>query len=462
MESRTGRIISDQAVRVFQERIAGNRVNLHGFLVIQGSRVAAEYYYKPFGPDTLHRMFSVAKSFTSLAVGLLAEEGRIRLDDRICEYFPEKLPADGPHPILAELTIRQMLSMTTCYSYSTFSRWEGKDWVESFFRSAPDRYAGTNFCYDTSSSHTLAGLVEKLTGKKMLDYLRDKAFREIGFGETAYMIPDPAGVSQGGSGLVCTLRDMAAVACLCRDWGRYRGKQLLPEWFLREASGDRVATVLQPVIDEQQGYGYMFWRCRHGGYCMYGLGGQLALIFPQYDLVFATIGDTQGCPSGLQMIYDAFYETIFPEVGEREPVKLEERIPLAEGSVFSPLAASLGGKRWNCLPNPMGLKWIQPDFDDGRILLENEGGVKVFSFGWQDWAEQTFPGTGFRTIASGGWPRENTFLMRLYVIQEAFCHLYLELVFRENGKLGIRMSNTSEPFLKGFNGYAAAEAEGER
>ncbi|MCM1231694.1 MAG: beta-lactamase family protein [Ruminococcus flavefaciens] len=453
--------ISEQAVRDFQERIAETKANLHGFLMIQGDQTVAEHYYKPFGPDTPHRMFSVAKSFTSLATGLLAEEGRIRLDDKICGYFPEKLPQGGPHPMLAELTIRQMLSMTTCYSYNTFKVVGDQDWVGTYFRSEPDRYAGTNFCYDTAASHTLAGLVEKLTGQKLLDYLRDKAFREIGFGEKAYIIPDALGVSQGGSGLVCTLRDLAAVAKLCRDGGRYRGKQLLPEWFLREAAENRTATIMQPVIDEQQGYGYMFWRCRHGGHCMYGLGGQLALIFPQYDLIFATIGDTQGCPSGLQMIYDAFYATIFQEAaGEREPVHVETQIPLAEGSASSPMEASLSGKRWNCLPNRMGLKWIQPDFEKGRILLENESGVKEFFFGRQTWAEQTFPGVGFRTVASGAWPKENTFLMRLYVIEEAFCHIFLELVFREDGKLGIRMSNTSEPFLAGFNGYAGAEEEG--
>lgn len=452
-----GQEISQEAVRAFQDRIAETKVNLHGFMLIQGDRTVAEHYYAPFGPDSLHRMFSVAKSFTSLATGLLAEEGRIGLDDRICSYFPEKLPEEGPHPWLEELTIRQMLTMTTCYSYTTYARWNGEDWVESFFRSKPDRYAGTNFSYDTSSSHTLAALVEKLTGKNMLDYLREKVFREIGFGESAYMMHDPKGVSQGGTGLVCTLRDMAAVACLCRDWGRYKGKQLLPEWYLRKAAGNHVATVLQPVIDEQQGYGYMFWQCRHGGYCMYGLGGQLALIFPQHDLVFATIGDTQGCPSGLQMIYDAFYGTIFqPFI---ECVKAENCIPVAEGKENSALAAALDGRRWICQPNAMGLKWIQTDFSGGRIALENDSGVMEFAFAWQDWEEQTFPGTGFRAIGSAAWPRENTFLMRLYVIQEAFCHVYLELVFREDGKLGIRMANTSEPFLKGFNGYAAAEME---
>lgn len=192
---------------------------------------------------------------------------------------------------------------------------------------------------------------------------------------------------------------------------------------------------------------------------MYGLGGQLALIFPQHDLVFAAIGDTQGCPSGLQMIYDAFYGTIFREAAGEEQAEIRDSIPTAEGEADSPLAEALSGRRWNCHPNRMGLKWIRPDFESGRILLENGDGIMEFAFARQGWAEQTFPGTDFRAVASGAWPRENTFLMRLYVIQEAFCHVYLELVFREDGKLGIRMSNTSEPFLKNFNGYAAAEAE---
>lgn len=448
--------ISEDVVKAFQSRIAENRVNLHGFLLVQGDQTLTEHYYAPYGPDSLHRMFSVAKSFTSLAVGLMAEEGLIGLDERICSYFPEKLPEGGSHPWLAELTIRQMLSMTTCYARTTYANWEGPDWVETFFRSIPDHYSGTNFCYETSCAHTLAGLVEKLTGKKMLDYLRDKAFREIGFSEAAYMITDPLGISQGGSGLVCTLRDLAVVACLCRDEGRFRGKQLLPGWYLREAVSCQTATSLQPVIDEQQGYGYMFWQCRHGGYCMYGMGGQLALIFPRYDLVFVTMGDTQGCPSGLQIIYDAFYGTFFREFAGAEKVEIPCCIPVAEGEKDSPLAKMTSGRKWICEPNNMGLKWIQPDFDDGCIVLEDKKGVKEFRFAWQEWAEQVFPGTRFSAVGSGAWRTENTFLMRLYVTGEVLSHVYLELVFRKDGKLGIRMTNTQEPFLREFSGYAAA------
>lgn len=92
-----------------------------------------ERYWEPFHRDSLHRMYSITKSFTSLATGLLAAEGKIGLDDRICTYFPEKLPEGGAHPWCEEMTIRDLLTMRTCYESTTFKRYDG-DWVESFFR----------------------------------------------------------------------------------------------------------------------------------------------------------------------------------------------------------------------------------------------------------------------------------------------------------------------------------------
>lgn len=438
-------------IEQFKKRITAQRVTLHGFTLVQGKEVLAEEYYAPFHENSLHRMFSVAKSFTSLAIGLLCDEGKISLDDKICDYFPEKLPEEGAHPWLAELTIRQMLTMTTCYASTTFKRYDSKDWTESFFRVAPDHPAGTLFSYDTSSSHTLAALVEKLTGMSMLDYLRVKVLDQIGFSKEAYIIPDEVGVSQGGSGLVCTLRDMTAVACLCRDYGMYEGEQLLPRWYIEEAMADSVTTELQPVIDEQQGYGYMFWRTRHNGYCMYGMGGQLALIFPQHDLVFTTIADTQGMNAGLQMMYDVFYDTIF-RLYEVEDIEPRMEVLPVSGEADSCFAQKFNGCRIEMAENKQGMKWICPDFVNHKITYENATGVHTISYGYQTWEKQNFPCTEFEAIASGAWQQENHFIMKVYVIEEAFCHMYLELGYREDGSVGVRLQNTGEPFLQGYNG----------
>lgn len=435
----------------FKKIITAKRVTLHGFALVQGKDMAVEEYYAPFHEDSLHRMFSVAKSFTSLAIGLLCEEGKISLDDCICDYFSEKLPKEGVHPWLAEMTIRQMLMMSTCYASTTYKRYDSKDWTESFFRVEPDHPAGTLFAYDTSSSHTLAALVEKLTGMSLLDYLREKALDKIGFSKEAYIIPDEVGVSQGGSGLVCTLRDMTAVACLCRDFGMYEGEQLLPRWYIEEAMANSITTELQPVIDEQQGYGYMFWRTRHNGYCMYGMGGQLALIFPQHDLVFTTIADTQGMNAGLQMVYDAFYDTIFTCFELEDVTPRMEMLPVS-GEENSRFAKLFQNCRFEMAENKQGIKWICPDFEQRKLTYENSTGIHMIAYGYQAWEKQKFPCTEFEAIASAAWQQENHFILKVYIIEEAFSHMYMELGFREDGSIGVRMHNTSEPFLQGYNG----------
>ena len=119
------------------------------------------------------------------------------------------------------MTIKQMLTMTTCHSKTTYKQYDG-DWVESFFRVEPSNLPGAVFSYDTSSTHVLSALVERLSGRKLMEYLRERCFDKIGVSKEAYFLPDPYGVSQGGSGLNCTLRDMLAVAELVMNEGVYK------------------------------------------------------------------------------------------------------------------------------------------------------------------------------------------------------------------------------------------------
>lgn len=253
------------AVRSMEQRMESLRLNMHGYQILYRGELIGEHYWESFHRDSLHRMYSITKSFTSLATGLLAAEGKLGLDDRICTYFPEKLPEGGAHPWCEEMTIRDLLTMRTCYESTTFKRYDG-DWVESFFRVTPDHVPGTVFNYDTSASHVLAALVEKLTGMDMLDYLRKKVLRRVGFSEEAYILKDPYGVSQGGSGLVSKLSDLAGIAMLCCRGGVLDGEQLIPADFLREATACQVPTNLQPTFDEQLGYGFMMWKTRYDGF----------------------------------------------------------------------------------------------------------------------------------------------------------------------------------------------------
>lgn len=296
-------------------------VSMHSFLLCKDDCLVAEGYYAPVKKNDLHRMFSVTKSFTSIAIGLLQEEGRLSLNDSIVKFFPEYVPnTSEAHPWLLATTIRDMLSMRSCHASTTYDKFSSKtDWVKSFFTVAPTHKPGTVFHYDTSSSHTLCALVEKLTGMKMLDYLRNKVLNEIGFSKEAYCLTDGFGVSMGGSGLMATSRDFMLFALLILNNGKLNGKQYISADYIKESTSFQTATcVTGPVPSESQGYGLQFWIGEHGSIVCYGMGGQLAILLPEYNTAIVTTADTQGYQGGNQVIYDAIFRHILPELEKKK------------------------------------------------------------------------------------------------------------------------------------------------
>lgn len=296
-------------------------ISMHSFLFCKDNCLVAEGYYAPVKKNDLHRMFSVTKSFVSIAIGFLQEEGRLSLDDSIVKFFPEYVPnTSEAHPWLLATTIRDMLSMRSCHASTTYDKFSSKtDWVKSFFTVAPTHKPGTVFHYDTSSSHTLCALVEKLTGMKMLDYLRNKVLNEIGFSKEAYCLTDGFGVSMGGSGLMATSRDLMLFALLILNNGKLNGKQYISADYIKESTSFQTATcVTGPVPSESQGYGLQFWIGEHNSIVCYGMGGQLAILLPEYNTAIVTTADTQGYQGGNQVIYDAIFCHILPGLEKRQ------------------------------------------------------------------------------------------------------------------------------------------------
>ncbi|MDD6796961.1 MAG: serine hydrolase, partial [Clostridia bacterium] len=183
--------ISSQAIRNFLERLENHKLPMHSFLLMRHGKLLSETYYEPYSADIPHRMFSITKSFTSLAIGFLEDEGKLSLDDKIVGFFPEKQPEGGADPLIAKTTVRDMLRMASPHDKTTYKQIEIDDWVKTFFIAEPKHLPGAFFAYDTSATHTLTALVEKLTGQSLLDYLRCKFLDEIGFSKDAYALKDP-------------------------------------------------------------------------------------------------------------------------------------------------------------------------------------------------------------------------------------------------------------------------------
>lgn len=251
--------IPSECIVRFIDRLQRRQIPMHSLLIMRHDRLVFEGYYAPCTADSPHRMFSISKSFTSIAVGLLIDEGKLSLDDPIIQYFPEKLPAkENIHPWISQMTIRDMLMMRSCHASTTYKLDMQSDWVASFFTTPPTHAPGTLFHYDTSAAHTLCALVEKLSGRTLLDYLKEK-LHILGFSQESYMLKDPFGVSMGGSGLVALPLDLMKFGYFVAHRGTcpwraapvgllYRPGRIAPDSHLRDGTAAKRGTGIRTTV----------------------------------------------------------------------------------------------------------------------------------------------------------------------------------------------------------------------
>ncbi|MCD8067879.1 MAG: beta-lactamase family protein [Lachnospiraceae bacterium] len=321
--------IGSEQIENMIRRLERNQIPMHSLLLMRRGKLVYEGYYRPYHREKLHRMFSVSKSMVSLGIGYLITRGVLHANDRIVDLFPEKCPADV-HPYLAEMTLQNMLEMRTCYSETTYKLGLTDDWVESFFITPPDHPPGTIFHYDTSSSHVLCALIEKLTGMPFWDFMKSTVFHGLDLSGDSYMLTDPCGVSMGGSGLMCTPMDLMKIGYVLSCKGTIFGEKRISEKYIDQALSFISPTVMKaPLPSEACGYGMQFWRTERGGNVCYGRGGQLLIIQPEADLICVTTADTQGLSGGNQFIYNAFFEEILDQITDEKKEESSAQASLA-------------------------------------------------------------------------------------------------------------------------------------
>ena len=296
----------------------------HSLLMMKGDKLFAEYYWAPFHRDFLHRMYSQTKSYVSIAIGLLIDEGKVELDAPMVSYFPDKIRRELPE-YLQKQTVREMLMMeTSCRPPHWFGTANPDRTDEYINESTVIRPAGSIWEYDSAGSQVLSSLVERLTGMKLIDYLRQKVFNKIGTFGTARILETPNGDSWGDSALLCTSRDMASGGRFVMNYGKWNGEQLLSERYLRDAT----SALADNNVDGfdgcfRHGYGYQIWRTERNGFAFVGMGDQLTICVPEKDFVFVITSDNQFLPQAREIIVDAMFDIIVENMKDA-PVEVNE------------------------------------------------------------------------------------------------------------------------------------------
>lgn len=454
--------INSKRIIDFIKRLDKCGLDMHSILLLKDNKLVCEAHYAPYTRERLHRMFSVTKSFVSLAVGILAGDGVIDLDSPITDYFPEYKPDGGFHPYLRETTIRNMLTMTTPHKGTTFDKNSSKGWTESYFTASPSHRPGTVFSYDTSASHCLAALVEKLTGKTLLDFLRDCGFTKLGFSGEAYCISDGDGVSQGGSGLMARPLDILAVA----DMVMSGGLGIVPKGYIEKATAYQVPTfVKSSFLEEAQGYGYQFWRVRNGGYMMYGMAGQLAVCIPEKNLILVTTADFTDRKDGMQLLFEAFWNELCSHIGEDifDEKQNEELKCLIVGLEIKPLAEGEIKEFSNEFEfsdnNPLGLTRLIVKTENGGGMAElvRDGETQRIDFGFGKMREGVFTKYNCPYAASGSWTDDNTLVIKANLIGECIGKVYVQFSFLKPGAVTVFMRKTEGVLFNEYSGFAQSE-----
>lgn len=309
----------------FLDAVTAEGIELHSLMLLRHGAVAAEGWWAPYDAETPHLLYSLSKSFVSLAAGLAVEEGLVRRDERLVERFADLAPSEIDERV-GRITLEHCLRMATGHDDDTVwpviercGRRGADDWLAAFLTLPPEHEPGTIFTYNQLATYAVARTVEAATGQTILDYLRPRLLEPLGVGPAGWLT-DALGHTWGFSGLHLTTEAIASIGQLLLDDGVWRGRQLLPAGWVELATSAHTATdasnrgsaEFEPDWqDWLVGYGYQFWRSRHG-YRGDGAYGQFCLVLPEHDAVVALTSATDR----LQALLDLVWKHLLTALGE--------------------------------------------------------------------------------------------------------------------------------------------------
>ncbi len=270
--------ISSERVKEFLLALDNDEeANPHHAMLLRHGKVIAECGYAPYERNMWHITHSMCKSVTGMAIGLLIDEGKLSLDERLVEIFPRYAGIFGLLR-LREVTIKNLLNMTSEVEFSESGAISGNDWRLGFMSSNLKADPGSKFAYNSMNSYMLSAVVTERTGLSMYDYLQPKLFQPLGINEV-FWEKCPQGITKGGWGMFLKPEDAAKLGQLYLNKGRWNGQQIIPESWVE-------ASTKKQVDNGRFGYGYQLWlEDRPGGYAYNGMLGQDVIIYPDDDMI---------------------------------------------------------------------------------------------------------------------------------------------------------------------------------
>jgi CubicO group peptidase (beta-lactamase class C family) len=303
------------SAEAFLDAMQAKKMDLHSMMILKNGKVVYERWFGDNAPGKNHVMWSVSKTWTSVAVGFAVAEKKFSVEDKVVSFFPNDLPAEVSEN-LAALRIKDLLTMSVGHDNDPTGsiRNEQGSWEKLFLAYPIPHKPGTKFVYSSLATYMLSSLVRKTTGENLIDYLKPRLFDPLGIDGVKWE-SNPEGTNLGGWGLHAKTEDMAKLGQFLLQKGKWDGKQILPEAWIEEATTGKILQDpnVEPAksdSDWQQGYCYQIWRCRHNAFRADGRDGQFIVVLPEQNAVVALTANLNDMPTELNLVWEHLFPAL--------------------------------------------------------------------------------------------------------------------------------------------------------
>lgn len=464
--------VSSEEIISFLDAAAKSKHEFHSIMILRHGKVILEKWWSPYRPELKHTMYSLSKSFTATAVGFAVAEKRLTLTDKVVSFFPNDLP-DTLNPFLSALTVRDVLSMSIGQepdpTFTTVVR--DSNWVKGFLATPVKYNPGTKFLYNSLGTYILSAIVQKVTGEKIIDYLRPRLFEPLGIQGMDWEI-DPRDINTGGWGLRLKTEDMAKFGQLFLSMGNWNGKQILPRKWIEEASTFKIAQdpgapqAKKDSSDWLQGYCYQMWRCRFNAFRGDGAYGQFVIVMPEQDAVIAITAETPDMQGEINLVWDYLLPAMKKDkaaLNGKAISSLKEKLPsldlsAPEKTASSSIEKNISGKTFTIDANEKHIGNLLLEFKDGQcsLTLKTDTVDYRLNFGsgrWQE-GETTRHGSdllmkakanlvglpSFKVDGAYNWKNDTTLELRLRYIESP--HTETFICRFDNNNIAVEMKNS--------------------
>jgi len=268
-------------------------------LVIQDGKIKYEEYWEGYSDSSFSNSFSAGKAVVSLLVGIALDEGKIlSLDQRVGEFVPAY--DEGSRK---ELKIRDVLTMSSGLNwqetYTTPFSPTARAYYDTDINSLMNdldiiEEPGVTFEYLSGNTQILAMVVEAATGQRISNYASDKIWKHIGARHDAlWNLDSENGMEKAYCCFNTNVRDFARFGQLVLNKGMWKGKRIVSEEYINEATTPKTYLKDKETGDVVDFYGFQWWIVSYKGHqipYMRGILGQYIFSVPDKNAVIVRLG----------------------------------------------------------------------------------------------------------------------------------------------------------------------------